>query len=341
VLTRSANWEKDRAMDIDHPLYRALSSGRKRVNGEMDDYRRSDEIAVRTPPTYSRTPVHLRLSMNRRDTSPYDAEYDDAEFEDGEPQEDVRKYLSRSNSRKDRSSYEHEEPQEDVRRYLSRSSSRKTKSMPEPEYEYYDDEPKKALTRFPSKRDRPLFDHKEDGTRRMLSRSSSRKGRPEYEGEEEYPADLLEYDADVIENGMEDSQLSERRKAMFEPLGPSYRGPRDGSPDSSLPPPDFDISAYPQGWVVGKKRKLVNVDVVESMRRIAVHEMNRKDREIGGLNEQLEEDSKTMEHLQIQLQQERTKRMQIERENNMLQSQINMLMTMINDAPEVDDDEEM
>lgn len=242
----------------------------------MDDYRRSDEIAVRTPPTLSRTPVHLRLSMNRRDTSPYDAEYDDAEYDDAEPQEDVRKYLARSNSRKDRSSYEHEEPQEDARRYLSRSSSRKTRSMPEPEYEYYEDEPRKAFTRFPSKRDRPVFDHKEDGTRRQLSRSSSRKARPEYEPEEEYPTDLLEYDADVIENGMEDSQLSERRKAMFEPLGPSYRGPRDGSPDSSLPPPDFDISAYPQGWVVGKKRKLVNVDVVESMRRIAVHEMNRK-----------------------------------------------------------------
>lgn len=34
MLTRSTDWEKDRAMDIDHPLYRALSSGRKRVNGE-------------------------------------------------------------------------------------------------------------------------------------------------------------------------------------------------------------------------------------------------------------------------------------------------------------------
>uniref|UniRef100_A0A3Q7FU26 Uncharacterized protein n=1 Tax=Solanum lycopersicum TaxID=4081 RepID=A0A3Q7FU26_SOLLC len=30
------------------------------------------------------------------------------------------------------------------------------------------------------------------------------------------------------------------------------------------------------------------VDVVESMRRIALQEMNRKDREIDGLNEQLE-----------------------------------------------------
>ena len=31
--------------------------------------------------------------------------------------------------------------------------------------------------------------------------------------------------------------------------------------------------------------------------------------------------------------------LQAERENNMLQSQINMLMTMINDAPEVEDEE--
>jgi hypothetical protein len=336
VRTKSADWERDRSMELDHPLYRALSSGRKRTNGEMDDYRRSDEIAVRTPPNFSRTPVHLRLSMNRTDVSPYDAEYDDAE-----PQEDVRKYLSRSNSRKDRSSYENEEPQEDVRRYLSRSSSRKARSVLESEYEHHEDEPRRSFTRYSSKRDRPVFDYEEDGTRRQLSRSSSRKGRLEYEAEEEYPADLLEYDADVILNGMEDQQLSERRRAMFEPLGPSYRGPRDGSPDSTLPPPDFDISTYPQGWVVGKKRKLVNVDVVESMRRIAVHEMNRKDREIGGLNEQLEEDSKTMEHLQIQLQQERTKRMQVERENNMLQSQMNMLVNMLNDAPEVEDDEEM
>jgi len=38
VLTRSADWEKDRAMDIDHPLYRALSSGRKRVNGEVPSF---------------------------------------------------------------------------------------------------------------------------------------------------------------------------------------------------------------------------------------------------------------------------------------------------------------
>lgn len=71
--------------------------------------------------------------------------------------------------------------------------------------------------------------------------------------------------------------LSERRKALFEPLEPktTINGPRP-SAESLLPPPDFDAATYPRGWLIGKKRKLVNVDVVESMRRIAVQEMNRK-----------------------------------------------------------------
>ena len=69
--------------------------------------------------------------------------------------------------------------------------------------------------------------------------------------------------------------LSERRKALFEPLEPSANGRRP-SAESLLPPPDFDAATYPKGWLIGKKRKLVNVDVVESMRRIAVQEMNRK-----------------------------------------------------------------
>ncbi|KAH7307602.1 hypothetical protein KP509_22G068100 [Ceratopteris richardii] len=124
--------------------------------------------------------------------------------------------------------------------------------------------------------------------------------------------------------------ISERRMALFEPLSPNDLK----SPDSILPPPDFDAATYPSGWVIGKKRKLVNVDVVESMRRIAVHEMNRKDREIDGLNEQLEEDSRTMEHLQLELQQERRKRLQVEREKLSLQEQVNMLMTMLNELEE-------
>ncbi|KAF8392989.1 hypothetical protein HHK36_021230 [Tetracentron sinense] len=124
--------------------------------------------------------------------------------------------------------------------------------------------------------------------------------------------------------------LSERRKALFEPLEPTMNvnGKRP-SAEVLLPPPDFDSASYPRGWLIGKKRKLVNVDVVESMRRIAVQEMNRKDREIDGLNEQLEEDARCLEHLQLQLLQERSKRTDVERENTMLQNQISMLMNML------------
>lgn len=74
------------------------------------------------------------------------------------------------------------------------------------------------------------------------------------------------------EEGREEFPLTERKRALFEPLDPIRRTDNN----NLLPPPDFDSATYPSGWVVGKKRKLVNVDVVESMRRIAVHEMNRK-----------------------------------------------------------------
>ncbi|KAH7564952.1 hypothetical protein ACOSP7_021096 [Xanthoceras sorbifolium] len=133
------------------------------------------------------------------------------------------------------------------------------------------------------------------------------------------------------------TKLSERRKALFEPLEPA-NGQRL-SAESLLPPPDFDSAHYPKGWLIGKKRKLVNVDVVESMRRIAVQEMNRKDREIDGLNEQLEEDSRCLEHLQIQLLQERGKRAEVERENAMLQDQINMLMNMLQENETMGDED--
>ncbi|KAK9141481.1 hypothetical protein Syun_010881 [Stephania yunnanensis] len=126
--------------------------------------------------------------------------------------------------------------------------------------------------------------------------------------------------------------LSERRRALFEPLEP-MNGRRLFS-EELLPPPDFDAATYPKGWLIGKKRKLVNVDVVESMRRIAVQEMNRKDREINGLNEQLEEDAKALEHLQLQLLQERSKRSEVERENTMLQNQVSMLMNMLQEPDE-------
>ncbi|XP_051147622.1 protein HEADING DATE REPRESSOR 1 isoform X1 [Andrographis paniculata] len=135
--------------------------------------------------------------------------------------------------------------------------------------------------------------------------------------------------------------LSEKRKALFEPLEPvtNVNGKRP-SAESLLPPPDFESASYPRGWLIGKKRKLVNVDVVESMRRIAVQEMNRKDREIDGLNEQLEEDARCLEHLQIQLLEERSKRAEVERQNNVLQNQITMLMDMLQENDAVEDDEE-
>ncbi|CAK7336343.1 unnamed protein product [Dovyalis caffra] len=134
--------------------------------------------------------------------------------------------------------------------------------------------------------------------------------------------------------------LSDRRKALFEPLEPvtNINGKRP-SAESLLPPPDFDAASYPKGWLIGKKRKLVNVDVVESMRRIAVQEMNRKDREIDGLNEQLEEDARCLEHLQLQLLQEKSKRSEVERENAMLQDQISMLMNMLQENEPMGDED--
>ncbi|KAG8379575.1 hypothetical protein BUALT_Bualt07G0103200 [Buddleja alternifolia] len=135
------------------------------------------------------------------------------------------------------------------------------------------------------------------------------------------------------------SILSEKRKALFEPLEPinNINGKRP-SAESLLPPPDFETAAYPRGWLIGKKRKLVNVDVVESMRRIAVQEMNRKDREIDGLNEQLETDAQCLEHLQLQLLEERSKRADVERQNSMLQNQVTMLMDMLQENEGVEDE---
>ncbi|XP_023744060.1 protein HEADING DATE REPRESSOR 1 isoform X2 [Lactuca sativa] len=146
---------------------------------------------------------------------------------------------------------------------------------------------------------------------------------------------------DSIDEKMEETSiLSEKRKALFEPLEPimDLNGRRP-SAESLLPPPDFDSASYPRGWLIGKKRKLVNVDVVESMRRIAVQEMNRKDREIDGLNEQLEEDSRVLEHLQLQLLDERSKRSDVERQNAMLQNQVDMLMNMLQEHENLEDDE--
>eukprot|EP01018_Ginkgo_biloba_P017575 Gb_32045 [translate_table: standard] len=130
------------------------------------------------------------------------------------------------------------------------------------------------------------------------------------------------------------SHVTDRRRSVSQSAAPkeSYR-----STESLLPPPDFEAAIYPRGWAIGKKRKLVNVDVVESMRRIAIQEMNRKDREINGLNEQLEEDCRTMEQLQVQLQQERAKRLEAERQNAWLHDQICTLMDMMNDPGHTSD----
>ncbi|CAN1190776.1 Protein HEADING DATE REPRESSOR 1 [Linum perenne] len=159
---------------------------------------------------------------------------------------------------------------------------------------------------------------------------------------EETPATVADEKMQEAETETETAQLSERRKALFEPLEPvpfNINGKRP-SAESLLPPPDFDAAIYPKGWLIGKKRKLVNVDVVESMRRIAVQEMNRKDREIDGLNEQLEEDSRVLEHLQMQLLEERSKKAEVERENTMLHEQINMLMNMLQENEEIGNEEE-
>lgn len=64
-----------------------------------------------------------------------------------------------------------------------------------------------------------------------------------------------------------------------------------------------------------------------------------QDREIDGLNEQLEEDARCLEHLQVQLLDEKSKRARIERENTMLQEQVNMLMSMLQDNEQMGDED--
>ncbi|KAJ4754352.1 Protein HEADING DATE REPRESSOR 1 [Rhynchospora pubera] len=135
------------------------------------------------------------------------------------------------------------------------------------------------------------------------------------------------------------AELSEKRKALFEPLEPTDRKRERISNEDLLPPPDFDETSYPKGWLVGKKRKLVNVDVVESMRRIAVQEMNRKDREIDGLNEQLDEDARVLQHLQLQLVEEKRKRVEAEREREALQQQVSVLTNILAENQSMDDEE--
>ncbi|XP_022544689.2 protein HEADING DATE REPRESSOR 1-like isoform X2 [Brassica napus] len=49
--------------------------------------------------------------------------------------------------------------------------------------------------------------------------------------------------------------LSEKRKALFEPLEPitNLNGKRPTDADSLLPPPDFESANYPKGWLIGSR----------------------------------------------------------------------------------------
>ena len=88
---------------------------------------------------------------------------------------------------------------------------------------------------------------------------------------------MMNEDDVSFRSAFKSQKAKSERTRKVEPLEPidniSRKRP---SNESLLPPPDFDSTTYPKGWLIGKKRKLVNVDVVESMRRIAVQEMNRK-----------------------------------------------------------------
>uniref|UniRef100_A0A0D9VM33 Uncharacterized protein n=1 Tax=Leersia perrieri TaxID=77586 RepID=A0A0D9VM33_9ORYZ len=66
-----------------------------------------------------------------------------------------------------------------------------------------------------------------------------------------------------------------------------------------------------------------------------------QDREINGLNEQLEEDSRVLELLQKQLADERKKRTEIEKENSMLHEQVSMLMNMLDENEAFDEEGEV
>lgn len=66
--------------------------------------------------------------------------------------------------------------------------------------------------------------------------------------------------------------------------------------------------------------------------------MTSQDKEIDGLNEQLAEDARCLEHLQLQLLEERSKRAEAERQKAMLQDQISMLMNMLEETDTVEDD---
>jgi hypothetical protein len=53
----------------------------------------------------------------------------------------------------------------------------------------------------------------------------------------------------------------------------------------------------------------------------------------------LEEDARCLEHLQLQLLQEKSKRAEVERENAMLQDQISMLMNVLQENEPMGDED--
>ncbi|KAL9316514.1 hypothetical protein ACSQ67_017515 [Phaseolus vulgaris] len=116
--------------------------------------------------------------------------------------------------------------------------------------------------------------------------------------------------------------ISERRKALFEPLEPikNVNGRRP-SAESLLPPLTLSLKLKP---------------LAHSLLLFLL--LLLQDREIDGLNEQLEEDSRCLEHLQLQLVDERSKRARVERENAMLEEQVSMLMNMLQEAEQMGDE---
>ncbi|CAD6226058.1 unnamed protein product [Miscanthus lutarioriparius] len=129
------------------------------------------------------------------------------------------------------------------------------------------------------------------------------------------------------------ANLSEKRKALFEPLEP-INGKR--SAEMLLPPPDFE-PIISKGMAAENPEMLASAFICDKEYHACVPP---KDREINGLNEQLEEDSRVLELLQKQLADERKKRAEIEKENSMLHEQVTMLMNMLDENEGFDEDGE-
>lgn len=66
-----------------------------------------------------------------------------------------------------------------------------------------------------------------------------------------------------------------------------------------------------------------------------------QDREIGELNDILDEDSKALQHVQTQLLEERAKTGNLERENQMLREQVKMLMGFLDEQEAEEDDHQL